>query len=841
MRTVIRAVALAALLTCATPATAGAAREPAAHAVSRVKSPVSLVLGTVGPKTAGPSGAKSKITITGTVQNRAGRDLPGVSVRLRTSATRMTSRTQLAQYAAGQPSWLRGIGDQRRLPAVDAAGGSAPFSLSTNTATVGFGEFGVYPIGVEVVNQYGQVLSGINTFITFVPERRDFKRLSVGWIWPLIDRQHRTTDDTFTSDRLTTDMSPGGRLHGLVQAAASTGTPITWSIDPALLDDVQTMANGSYTVRAPRAKESTRKPKSTVAAQWLNALKTASKGDPYFVVPYADPDAVALVRHNMSGHLADAYANTGVAGQVLGRQPTVHAAWPPSGMAGQGTLNQLAAHGRLGGNGAFVMSSAAFADPPQGYTPSATTQVPTRDGPRRAIVYDETLNKIVSADTRAPGAAVLAEQRFLAETAMIAAEAPEVSRSLVIVPDRRWNPSPAFAKNLLTYTSGAVWMQRTRLEQIVNAPPQERDYRGYPDELEAAELDATYLERVDDIAGSAARFTRIMVSPVTMNYTRAVLRMESSYWRGSARHKRRAVATRQALADRIARDMGRVRIITSQNSRVSLAGSSGRIPITIVNDLPDQTIRVRLVVVPENTTRLQVGRVEDEVIELGPEQKVTRPIPIRSAGNGNVQVHLRLRTADNRAFGPTTTITVRTTGYGRLALLITGGGLAVLFVGVGVRAMRARRRRNSEAAGDGSTGTGPAAAGTPEPGAPFAGDPAGLGPAPGDGQADGGGDGRAGGAGAGFHAAAFPPPTARGAARPAVVPGTGADQSTPVHPTTGPTSATAAPWAAPGSGLEQPGVGQPDPEPGPRPGRASDTGLPSGPDTTPGTQPGDPD
>ncbi|MFI0356577.1 DUF6049 family protein [Actinomadura sp. 9N407] len=770
MRTVLSAAAVTALLACftvgpvptasATPALPAAPVQPAAAAAqpenprpgrgtgqSQSKSQLSLVLTKVTPKAAEATGGKSKITVAGTVQNTSGQALPGVTVRLKTSAQRMSSRTQVAEYATGQPSSLRGFADDQQLPQAGVAGGKASFSLSTTTATIGLQTFGVYPIGVEAVTQTGQVLAGLNTFITFVPKQRTFKPLSVAWVWPLMGRQHRSTDDTFLDDDLAAEIKADGRLSGLVSAAAGTRTPVTWSIDPALLDDVQTMANGPYTVQAPRAEKSVRKPKSTDAANWLNALRSASKSDPYFAVPYADPDAVALVRHKMTNHLAIAYANAGVAGQVLGTQPNAQVAWPPSGMAGQGTLNQMAKLGRLGNNGSFLMSSAAFADPAQGYTPSATTALPTEEGTKRTVVYDETLNKIVSAGTRTPGAAVLTEQRFLAETAMITAEAPELARSLVIAPDRRWNPAPAMAKSLLTYTQGAAWMQETPLDKIANAEPQQRVFRGYPDSMEAYELGEPFLDEVARISRSAARFTSVMYEPIRMNYRRAVLRMESSAWRGKSRY-RRAVLARQSLDERLKDDMGRVRIIIGDTKRVTLAGSSGRIPITVANDLPNQSIQVRLEVVPENTARLQIGRLEDQddLITLAPGQKQPSFIPVRSAGNGDVRLHLRLKSADDREFGAEQVITVRTTGYGRLALLITGGGLAVLFVGVGVRAMRARRRRKAEAAGDGSTGVEPAATGPAGPGSPAAGEPAGPGPAGGDGPAGAG-------------AADFQPPT----------------------------------------------------------------------------------
>ncbi|MEW2356114.1 DUF6049 family protein [Spirillospora sp. NPDC029432] len=799
VRTVLHAVAATTLLSCVVLGTAPTAMavpaEPAAGAAAaadpardrggaaqdRSKTQVTLALGTVTPKTAEATGAKSKITVTGAVRNVSGQALPGVTVRLRTSAHRMSSRTELAQFAAGQPARLSGAPASRPLPQAGAAGGSASFSLSTTTAAIGLRQFGVYPIGVEVLNQYGQALAGVTTFVTFMPRGTQVKPLSVAWVWPLMSRQHRAADDTFLDDRLAAEISPQGRLGGLVGAAAGTRTPLTWSIDPALMDDVHTMASGAYTVKPPKTERGTRKEKSPAAETWLNALRTASKDDPYFTVPYADPDAVALVRHKMQNHLGIAYGNTGVAGQVLRRQPNAQVAWPPSGMAGPGTLDQMAKLGRLG-NGPFLMSSAAFADPAQGYTPSATTSLPTSEGAKRAVVYDETLNKIVSADTRSPGAAVLAEQRFLAETAMISAEAPTLARSLVVVPDRRWNPSPAFAKNLLNHTGSSAWMRTTELAKVAAATPQERVYRGYPDSMEAYELGERYLREVARISRSAARFGSVMAEPITMNYRRAVLRAESSAWRGKSRY-RQAVAARGSLDDRLDADMGRVTVIPPEKDRVSLAGDSGKFPITIVNGLPNQTIEVRLEVVSENTARLQVGEVDDEdkLITLGPGQKRSRWIPVQAAGNGDVRVQARLKSSDGRTFGEATYIKVRTTGYGQLALLITGGGLAVLFVGVGVRAIRARRRRKAEAAGDGSTGMGPAAAG-----------PAGA-----------AGSGAA--AGAGPVAAGTPdfrPPTRAEAARPPAGPGPVGPAGTPGSAgTAGPVGAAGAagPAGAPGS------------------------------------------
>ncbi|TDD73254.1 DUF6049 family protein, partial [Actinomadura rubrisoli] len=752
MRTVKRAAALAALVPCIIAASGPPLGGPAMAARSETAVPpdaatlpdaatpdaatpdaerppeqgrgraqVGLALTKVSPK---PVRENSRITIAGISQNRSGHQLPGLTIRVRYNAQPVTSRGQLDQFAAGPPSALRGVGPQQPLAQAAAPGAKQSWKFDVAAKALQLQTHGalpgVYPVGVEVLNSAQRVVGGVTTFVTFMPKRASFKPVQVGWVWPLIDRQHRTDDRTFLDDQLAKDMAAGGRLSELVTAANATETPITWAIDPALLDDVQHMDGHDYLLASGK------KVKSPAAATWLAALKQASRGDPYFTVPYADPDIVALVRHKMTRYITAAYdpRNTGLVAQALGRPASAHIAWPPGGVAGPGSLDLLAKLDLKSG-GSFLMSSKYFQDAAQGGAANATTVVPTSSqGAKKALLYDDKLNEIVSDGTRTPGGALLAEQRFLAETAMIAGEAPNVQRTVVVAPDRNWNPAPAFAKNLLIYTRDAPWMRETPLNKIEASRPQGRVFNGYLDEYGQYELGAPYLNQVWAIGRRARAFASVMVPPIKISYERALLRAQSASWRGKGV---RAKSARDALSAGLKAEMGKVYIVTAKSRRSNMAGSSGKLPVTVKNTLRNQTVKVRLSVVSENSAKLRLGRLEPEeaVIELRPGEQVQRWIPAKASGNGNFKVFLRLEVpnAAGRTYGDRVTLTVRTTGYGRLALLITGGALAVLFVGVGVRAIRARRRRKAEAAGDGSTGMGPAATGEPGNGFPGPGFP----------------------------------------------------------------------------------------------------------------------
>src|SRR5260370_26993713 len=61
------------------------------------------------------------------------------------------------------------------------------------------------------------------------------------------------------------------------------------------------------------------------------------------------------------------------------------------------------------------------------------------------------------------------QQRYLAETAMIAAERPNLARSIVVAPPRRWDPPAGLAGDLLAETVSAPWLPPVSLGQLAAA------------------------------------------------------------------------------------------------------------------------------------------------------------------------------------------------------------------------------------------------------------------------------------------------------------------------------------------------------------------------------------
>lgn len=699
-RTWFRLLTCALILCCTTGVPVPAAAVPLEPGERTAKAQFVLGLTKVGPAAATEAGKNSIVRVAGEVLNQTAQALNGHSVRLRWRATPLASRSELAQYAGQRPPVLPGIGAPVPLGGqLSAAGGRQNWALNITTRQMGLTRFGAYPIAVEIIDSAGRTLAAQTTFITFVPRQRAFRPTAVAWVWPLTERPHRTTDERFLDDDLPAELRADGRLGGLVDAVAGTRTPVTWAVDPALLDEADALTReAGYQVDPAGKARATIKPPSKDAADWLGRLKSAITDDPYFALPYADPDAVALTRAEQSARLDEAYRKTAVAEDVLGRAPAADIGWPIDGVADQRTLNRMVA----AGSRTLLLNGRTLLPADQRFTPSATTTVPTVKGTRTALAYDATLGEVVSGGTGAPQNEALAGQRFLAETAMITNEQPSLSRTLVVAPDRHWNPSPEFARRLLTDTAQVPWLRDVPLQKIADAQPQPRTFTGYPPEHQQLELGTKYLDEVHKISARAENFSTI-VTPPRNTFENGVLRMSSSAWRT---RRTAAHAARGQLSDELSRAAGKVDLITVP--RTLLAGQSGRVTFTVVNELAEQSVTVRLRVTSTNPGVLQVGDYAPDRLTIGPGQKATVLVPMQVRGNIDVPVKLELLTPQGRSFGEAHFVAVRPTGIGRTALLITGVALAVVFVGVGTRAIRARRRRTrAEESGDGRSEVGP--------------------------------------------------------------------------------------------------------------------------------------
>ena len=627
------------------------------------------------------------LTVSGTVRDTAPDRMRDVEVRLRVSRSALDSRTELGAVASGQTTSRDGrVVTSESLPDIPA-GGQAAWSVAVPLDDVFRGsDFGVYVLSIEVratlPSGFGRV-GIVRTFLPWVPAHHTFSPTGLAWVWPVEDRPHREVGGTFSDDDLGVLLDRDGRLGRLVAQGArlSRQVPVTWMVDPDLLDSAQDMT-ASYQVRLASGGTAPGTG-SAQATTWLAAVRSATAQSDVVALPYADPDLVAVQRAGLSADVVTARRlGDQVASQLLGRAVSSEVAWPAGGQSNPATLSMLAAQGES----SVILSSGAL--PPSldlPYTPTGRADVSTAGGSLHALLADDGLDAIL-ARTDDPEGPVLQVQRFLAETAMVTDQLPSRSRTLLVTPPRGWDPSELMVGRLVDAVTVAPWLTGTSLDALAaTAPPEiDRSPLRYPAIAAAAELPRSYLQDVGRVGASLTTFGQILTAPdlLVPPFQHGVLRLESQGWRRDPRRTTALIRTSAAL--RAAES--RVRVL---GGSYTFGSKTGTIPLTIDNEL-SQPVVVQVSMHSE-TPRLKVRSIGP--VRLEPNRKTQIVLPATVRANGRVVVTAQLLTPQGQPYGRPAHLAVHITRYGTLALLFTGGAVALLMGVAGLRTLRRIRRR----------------------------------------------------------------------------------------------------------------------------------------------------
>jgi Family of unknown function (DUF6049) len=719
---VVPAAVTAAL--AAAPAQAATTGRNATSAASAALQPgaVSIVIDSMSPQTAKPG---STVTVTGTVSNGTSQAETGLEVQLLTSPVRFQSRDQMEEYASqGTGASLEEAGNPFTFPATLKPGATAGWRASFQVDGVGMTEFGVYPVTAELGDAVNEDVATDQTLLPFWPGQQaaDMSRpLDISWVWPLIDQPHRQVCSALTNNDLLASIAPGGRLSNLLDAGqAYPDLHLTWFIDPALVGDVNTMTRSYQVDSGSGCTGALTQHASKAAVRWISTLRTVTSSQPTVITPYANVDISALVHSGLTSGLAAAYA-TGktVADSVLHGSFGSNIALPPGGTADLSVLTNLVTAQHIGtvvlDSNEMPQSNPAVFEPDD-----AVTSVHTPAGlTMNVLLADHVLTGVLAAGSgTVPASTQFAvSQRFLAETAMIAAEAPDSDRSIVVEPPEDWNPSAALADQLLSETAGAPWLQPTALGSLTQTTD---SYRGIPRQSPPSnrdspdELSAGYLNAIGGVATALSTYESMLYQPsssYTQGLNEALTATESAAWRGGGQAEGLVLADK--LLSFVDGEENLVKIIASQ--QVPMGGSSGLVPVSIQNG-SHHPIRVRLkasvVDVPGRSSQLTVGHFQNLVTVQTGEAALVR-LPVTSAPIGPTAIRFTLTTADGKPLPAVISLTVESTRYGRTILFLIIAAIGVLVLTSVFRGVRRwlglAPQGEPEAdspAGTGSAGTG---------------------------------------------------------------------------------------------------------------------------------------
>ncbi len=417
------------------------------------------------------------------------------------------------------------------------------------------------------------------------------------------------------------------------------------------------------------------------------SFETGAASEQVFVTPYADPDVSALVHAGLDGDLARSYAlGDSEAQRVLGQPAGTGAAiaWPPGGAADASVLTSLARNGDVG---TIVLSSSEMPALP---TPTdrnpaddAVTSVPNGIGTTmNVLLADSGISAdLGSAGAKSPAAAVFSvEQDFLAQTAMIVAEAPnDTPRSVVIAPPRRWDPSESEAAALLRLTDDAPWLRPValaKLSGVVGAHAGKTHRKSLPGSaLAPEELSAGYMNMVKSDKFLAALYLSLLYKPsipTTNGVLAAVAATESSAWRG--RSSPGGWTALRSLMSYVTEREKQVKIISG--NKVVLGGTSGVTPVSVSNGL-DAAVQVKVRALVPAGSQISIGD-PSTVVMIAPQQTQIVRLPVHSAALGSTLVQLQLVTQNGTPLGKTQSFSIESTRFGRALLIVIAAALGVL-------------------------------------------------------------------------------------------------------------------------------------------------------------------
>ena len=356
-------------------------------------------------------------------------------------------------------------------------------------------------------------------------------------------------------------------------------------------------------------------------------------------------------------------------------EPRTDLAWAAGGSFRADTVATL----REGGVGTVVLGPAGVTGGARavGLEPGAArarATAATDDGDLDVLVADTGLGAVVDAAQDWAGGPRVAEQRYLAELALIGQQAPDGSTATVLVaPSREVEAAPEGAGQMMADTAGLPWLQPSSLAAVEADRPRDAGRLASP-------ADAVLLDRAGLADVVAAERTRDDLADAVVgepdeelrSFDAATARTVSVSHRSSAEGFRTDAS---GLRTAVGRLLDQVSLLAPANGAYSLASRDSPLPLTVRNDLPFAVS----VQVDMSTPSTRSIRIEDIGVQtLAPGQRTTLEVPTEVRQNGRYAVSAALRTPGGAALGESVRLQVRSTAYGTISLLITFGAAGLL-------------------------------------------------------------------------------------------------------------------------------------------------------------------
>ncbi|MDQ4085945.1 MAG: DUF6049 family protein [Actinomycetota bacterium] len=635
------------------------------------------------------------VRVSGTVLNDTGDVWGDAQVGMLVSDSPFTSTDAIAAATRADP-YEEFAGEQILAPGTfDDIGDIAPGQSRSFSFTVPYDQLdltggdGVYWVGAELRVTDGDGLrASVARTLTFMPQVSDAVQaptVDLAMLWPLL-APVPWNGERFLNDSLSRQFAAAGRLRMLAELGASAGNdPLTWVLDPAVLDAARRMASGYLLGGRRVAADSDR---AASAAQWTAIVRNALGSTVALAVPYGNPDVAALAHANIRPGVRRAKRAGERVLDSLG-VARLGLLWPTTGRADRDVLVKA----QETNAGVAMLSRDTFAEPPDAAVVDLPAVVP-RAGPRTTSTLPTLVVERDQARTglRAqPGQSTLQwRQLILANTALRSLYGGPQRRTAVAMPSPLWWPDTAWRDADLFDGLQVPWVEQVTASSLVDGPhPRYDGALTYPDSAARRELGPAIMNKVRRLRRTARTVGNLVADPEAKQAEtdRAFGLSTSAAWRDDRQTGRRIA---RDFVD-TNREMIRSIELEAPNF-VTLSSDSGRFPISITNRL-GEPVTVDLSVTARDP-RVTVAPIQP--VTLQRDQRVTVTVLTSSRGVGITTLTARMLTQTGRPFGPVATFQVRITQIGTLVWVIMGVGAAILFIAAGRRIVvrvRGHRRR----------------------------------------------------------------------------------------------------------------------------------------------------
>ena len=592
--------------------------------------------------------------------------------------------------------------------------GSHPWALKTPLAAMGLSAGTVYAIDVQAWSN-GEYLGALRTFLPYKIGSGSVSvsatQLTVlapvtaassadGYQEPTSSPS--TTYPELTEQALASEMGTTGSLYQLLDAGSKLPKGlISWVVDPDLLNTA-TAIQGGYVVAARGSATPDVGPDNTNATTWLAEAKTVLGGanGELWQLPATDPDLGSLSNASTQqakqflGYAAKESTTDGTVKTLVGRAPQGLLAWPADGQVSSTTLNLADS---FDPSAVIVDSnSIGLSVANQRYTPTGRASA---NGRSNLAVGDTALDAIMSGDSLDSGSSVLAGQRLLAQTALISLEDPNKSRSIMLTLPRD-AAAEASDMGVLKVLQSASWVSASGLSSLLAKSADSAASTGTPTRspsVAGADLSSGQISSAVSLQSQLRIFQSILTQAdaTTAGFAEAVLRTVSTSWRGNSASWK---TFESAVSSRLSEQTGKVYLIPK--SDLTLSGTSGSIPFTVVNQLP-QSVKLGLNL-QTSPSGLNVTQVPTRTFPANGSWTVEVKVDTKVASS-TYQVTAFLVTPGGTHYGTAKSgglqsLQVTVTSIGFVALLLFAGSAALLVFAVGLRIYRGRKGSRSEPA-----------------------------------------------------------------------------------------------------------------------------------------------